>query len=517
MKVLSHPNAIRADAGRSPLDMTYFHPKESLSEDDIRLGMRMMLYDAAFVTVLAILTTGAFLVGFALALGASNAVVGVIAAAGPLAQILQLPSIVLIERYRKRKLLTLYAAAVSRMTWFFIALAPWVVPREYWIPSFLVLLFVHFATGNLTNCAWNSWVRDLVPTPVFGTFFAKRMALATFIGAVLSVAGAIAVDMGKQHYGSPIGAYTGIFVIAAVSAVVSLFFIARMPEPEMPVQSGATVREILRQPLRDATFRSVLIFLAWWNFAVNFAAPFFAVYMIRKLEMSMVWVIGLSVLSQMVNVLFFRVWGRLADRYSNKSVLTVSGPLFIVTFLVWPFTTMPDAYFLTIPLLIAIHVLAGISTAGVTLCTSNLAFKAAPYGKATAYLAVNALISGVMATIAPVAAGLVGDYCERFELQIMLRGIDTVTGAARFDVPTVDLQGLDYVFLLAAVFGAIAIHRLLAVREEGEVEEAVVRQELMLQMRRMARQVSTVAGMRQVINFPFGTLKQWRQRRRETE
>jgi hypothetical protein len=33
----------------------------------------------------------------------------------------------------------------------------------------------------------------------------------------------------------------------------------------------------------------------------------------------------------------------------------------------------------------------------------------------------------------------------------------------------------------------------------------------------MVRQVSTVGGMRQVINFPYGTLKQWRQRRREEE
>ncbi|MBM3290181.1 MAG: MFS transporter, partial [Candidatus Hydrogenedentes bacterium] len=342
--------------------MTHFHPKESLSQDDIALGMRMMLYDAAFVTVMAVLTTGAFLVGFALALGASNVVVGVIAAAGPLAQILQLPSILLIERYRKRKLLTLYAAAVSRVTWLFIAAVPWTVPRDYWIPSFVVLLLVHFATGNLAGCAWNSWVRDLVPTPVFGTFFAKRLALATFIGAVLSVAGAVAVDMGNHRYGSAMGAYAGIFVVAAVSSAVSLVFVARMPEPAMPMQHGASIRDILRQPLQDMKFRAVLIFLAWWNFAVNFAAPFFAVYMLRKLDLSMVWVIGLSVLSQLVNVVFFRVWGRLADRYSNKSVLTVSGPLFIVSFLIWPFTTMPDAYFLTVPLLIAIHVLAGIST-----------------------------------------------------------------------------------------------------------------------------------------------------------
>jgi MFS family permease len=498
-------------------DMNYFHPKESLTQDDINLGLRMMLYDAAFVTVMGVFTTGAFLVGFALSLGASNVVVGVIAAVGPLAQILQLPSILLIERYRKRKLLALYAATISRAMWLLIALVPWIVPRAYWIPSFLVLLLVHFAAGNLAGCAWNSWVRDLVPMPVFGTFFAKRLGLATFIGAVLSVAGAIAVDEGTRQLGSPMGAYSCIFVFAAASAMVSLYFIGRMPEPVMPEPSGTTLREILRQPLLDAKFRAVLVFLAWWNFAVNFAAPFFAVYMLRELELSMIWVIGLSVLSQMVNVAFFRLWGGLADRFSNKSVLVVAGPLFILSFLVWPFTAMPEKYFLTIPLLIGIHVLAGISTAGVTLCTGNLAFKFAPYGKATAYLAVNALVSGVMATIAPLLAGFTGDYFQDRELQISLRWIDLSAGATKFDVPTVDVSGLDFVFLLAAVFGAIAIHRLLAVQEEGEVEETIVRQELLLQMGRMARQVSTVAGVRQIVNFPFGTLRQWRRRRREAE
>ncbi|MCC6156268.1 MAG: hypothetical protein IT367_21055, partial [Candidatus Hydrogenedentes bacterium] len=119
--------------------MPYFHPKESLSQDDIALGMRMMLYDAAFVTFMGVLTTGAFLIGFALSLGASNVVVGVIAAAGPLAQILQLPSIVLVEHYRKRKALALYAATISRLVWFVIAFVPWMVPREYWIPSFIIL------------------------------------------------------------------------------------------------------------------------------------------------------------------------------------------------------------------------------------------------------------------------------------------------------------------------------------------------------------------------------------------
>ena len=497
--------------------MAYFHPKESLSDDDIALGMRMMLYDAGFVTVMAVLTTGALLIGFALALGASNVVVGVIAAVGPLAQILQVPSIVVVEWFRKRKLLSLYTAAISRTAIVLIAFVPWVVPQPYRIHAFVALLLVYFAFANLLGCAWNSWIRDLVPLPIFGTFFAKRMAIAAFIGAALTVVGAFAVDETTRQLGSPLSAYSGIFLFAGASAFVSILFIGRMPEPVMPTQPDTPLRVILQQPLRDARFRAVLIFTGWWNFAVNFAAPFFAVYMLRDLGLSMLWVIGLSVSSQLMNVLFFRLWGGIADRFSNKSVLVFACPMFIFGFLIWPFTAMPDKYVLTIPLLIAIHVMAGISTAGVTLCTGNLAFKFAPYGKATAYLAVNALVSGVMATVAPILAGLMADYFQKRELQISLRWIDLSANATKLDIPTVDIVGLDFVFLIAAVLGAIAIHRLLAMQEEGEVEETLVREEIMLQMRRMARQVSTVAGMRQMINFPYGTLKQWRQRRRDAD
>lgn len=110
-------------------------------------------------------------------------------------------------------------------------------------------------------------------------------------------------------------------------------------------------------------------------------------------------ILGLSVLSQVVNVLFFRLWGFLADRFSNKSVLAASsGPMLVITIALWPFTTLPESYVLTIPLLVLIHALAGMSTAGVMLCSANIALKLAPHGKATAYLAGNALISGVTAT-----------------------------------------------------------------------------------------------------------------------
>lgn len=497
--------------------MKFLRSKDSLDDNDVRVGLRMLVVEGAFAQGMTALTTGAFLVGFALELGATNTVVGVIASIGPLAQILQLPSILLVERVRLRKLLTLLTSGIGRLMWPAIAAIPFVFAEKYWIAALVLLLVLHFGFGNVSGCAFNSWVRDLVPIAQFGRFFAIRMAIATFAGAMLSVGGAVYIDRRVHDHGSALGAYSIVFLVAAGFALTGLLFIARMPEPTMPRERSGGILDLLRPPLRDPNFRRLLVFLGLWNFTINFAAPFYAVYLIRYLGMSMVWVIGLSVLSQMFNVFFFRLWGGLADRFSNKSVLTVSGPLFIFSFLIWPFTTMPEPHFMTKPLLIAIHVLAGISTAGVTLCTGNIAFKLAPYGKATAYLAMNALIGGVAATIAPVIAGLTADRLESYQLQVTLRWVDWKTASFDVFLTTIDLRGLDFVFLIAFLAGLVAMQRLVTVKEEGEVEESIVRQEVLAMMRNMVRQVSTVGGMRQIINFPYGTLKQWRRRRRQEE
>jgi hypothetical protein len=62
---------------------------------------------------------------------------------------------------------------------------------------------------------------------------------------------------------------------------------------------------------------------------------FFMVYMLKRLGLSISFIIGLSIVSQMMNFLFLKIWGRYTDRFSNKSVLAISGPLFIASILAW--------------------------------------------------------------------------------------------------------------------------------------------------------------------------------------
>jgi hypothetical protein len=59
--------------------------------------------------------------------------------------------------------------------------------------------------------------------------------------------------------------------------------------------------KLIMQPFKDANFKNLVRFLGSWNFAVNLAAPFFAVYMLKRLQMDMSLIIALMVLSQLTS------------------------------------------------------------------------------------------------------------------------------------------------------------------------------------------------------------------------
>jgi MFS family permease len=453
-----------------------------------------------------VLSTGPFLVAFALILGGSNTTIGMLAAVGPLAQLLQIPAIFLVENIRRRKAITVVSAVMGRSSLFGMAMLPWLAPEKYRIPLFVLFLACHYGIGAIAGCAFSSWLRDLIPGDRMGAFFARRLTFSTAAGALLGLLGGVAIDVYRANFDNPAGAYTIVFSLAGLAGMVSVFFMGRTAEPTMPPEESVSLWKMLFRPFRDTNFRNLLIFLAWWSAAVNFAAPFFTVYLLHRIGLNMTWVLLLSVVSQITNVLFFGVWGRLSDQFTNKSVLVFSVPLFFISFLFWPFTTLPERHIMSIPLLIAIHVIAGMATAGVALCANNLAMKTAPYGKAASYLAVNALVSGAAATVSPVLAGFAADWFEPYELQLTLSFTNWTKEYSALELPTFDLKGLDFVFVIAFFIGVYCFHRLLAVREKGEVTEQVLRQAFLGEIARMVRQVSSVAGLRQIVSFPFAYL-----------
>lgn len=479
--------------------------RDNISEREIQTGMRGVLKDGLTTQAMLTLTGGAFLVDFALLLGASNALIGVLAAIPFLAQLVQVPAIYLVEKYRRRRGLCVLTSGLGRMSLLLIAFIPFFLFGTSAVFALAIFLLLYAVLGAISGCSWNSWMRDLLPQDRLGAFFAKRMGAMAAFGIVLNLAAGFYITWLEQHFAAQkLHGYAALFFIGASAGLLGVYIISTIPEPAMaPLQTHGPFSRLLLPPLQDQNFRRLILFQGAWNFAINLAAPFFTVYMLKTLALDMRLIIALQVLSQIMNLLFFHLWGKISDRFSNKSVLGVSGPLYLICIFVFTFTTLPNKYALTVPLLLLIHVFMGVATAGVTLATGNISLKLAPKGQATAYLAVNGLVNAVAAGVAPILGGNFVDRLAGYALSWTITW-QSPSGALTFE--TLDLQHWDFFFILACLFGLYAMRRLTKVKEVGEVEEEIVILELIAEAKRVMLSLSTLAGLRSALLFPFSLL-----------
>ena len=479
-------------------------------ERDLDRATALIMVDSAAATAVTAVTTGIVLAAFALYLQASNAVIGLLAALPFLTQLIQAPAVPLVEKLRRRRLIASTAAFCARLTLpVMVAIA--LLPHNAWSLTALVAAQVVIGSlGAVTSCAWNSWVRDLIPEERLGAFTARRTVIATGVTLSVTILAGVALDqVAAANQGVVFAAFFGVAFILGMISVVAL---ARTPEPPMPPPAaGVNLYRLLRAPLRDGNFRRLILFLSSWQFAVNLASPFFTVYFVTQLNYPLTFVMTLSVVSQMANIGVLRFWGQLSDRFSNKSVLAAAAPAYILCIAATALTSQIDDRQLAGAYLIALHVVFGAAAAGVGLATVNIALKLAPRGGATAYIAANTLITSMAAAAAPILGGLFADFFAARELELLIRW---ARPGEDLDVLHLAFNNWDFYFLMSALLGLYALHRLTLVREEGEIEHKEMVQQMMSEARRVVANLSPVAGLKMMHAFPAGRLMERRRRRR---
>lgn len=471
----------------------------------IRSSLHRLTADGVFTQAMGALTGGPFLIAYAAALGASHVMVGLLAALPFLPQLLQLPAAVLLSRYGHRRRVVVLLSILGRLAWLVPAAAPWLVQDESLLLALLLgALLAYFSLTAVATCAYSSWVRDLVPDESFGRHFGRQLALGTAVAAALRLVAGAFLDH-SSAFGDAARPFGLLFGSAVALGVTGSLLLRNVEDPPQERAAQMRIRDVLGAPLRSIAFRPLLVFGGVWSFAINLAAPFVTLYLLDRLAMSMTWIVGLSVLSKIVNVAFFPMWGKLADRFANKSVLGVSVGLSVFVMMAWPFTTLPDRHAMTVPLLLLIHVAAGVSTAGVTLGLNNIALKLAPRSQAAPFLAANAMINGLASSVAPLLAGLAADALSQEHLAVSLAW--SSADEVRVSVGALDLRGLDFLFVASAILGVYALHRLSVVREEGEVQERVVLDALYGEVRQAVREVSSLSGLGRLVDFPSGMIR----------
>jgi MFS family permease len=487
-------------------------PQHSVTPEQRERAARNLLIDAAAATAIGALNSGVVLLALALHIGAGNVQIGLLAAIPLLTQILQAPTVTLVERVRRRRLISVASVFTARLALPTYAIVPFIPDRDLAVAVLLAAALLHYGLNAVGACSWNSWMRDLLPPERLGQFFSRRGLYGTTVSTAATIAAAVALDAadGSRAIGNWI--FCGLYLTGFAFGLVSTAFLAMVPEPQMP-PPGPTARlsKLLMQPLKDRTFRNILRYLASWQFAVNLATPFFTVYFVRELGFSMSFVLILSVVSSLANIAVVRGWGALSDRFTNKSVLSVATPLFLLCIAGMAFASEFDSIAGRAAYLVVLHVAMGAAGAGVGIASGNIVLKLSPRGTATSYMAANALIGAVAAGAAPIVGGWAADFFARRELKLSLEwtspsGTDELFGFA--------FTHWEFFFLLSALLGLYTLHRLTTIDEPGSVEGREVVGHVWTSARRTLRNASSVAGLRMGVAFPGADLIRARQGKR---
>ncbi len=473
-------------------------------EEDPRRTFRLVLYDALASEAMGTLTTGVFLVGFAVALGASNFAIGLLAAVPFSVQLLQIPAVVLVESVRARRAICVWSSGIGRIFLLGAALTPFIA-GSVGVGVLVGLLAIHQGMAAVSGCSWNSWMRDLVPENEQGRFFGRRTAAATALATALVLLGGIFVEYwGRHGQGSAALGYSLLFTASASIGLYGVYLLSITPDRAMPliIQHVHPLRLIMG-PFRDVNFRRLVIFLSSWSFAVNLAAPFFAVYMLKTLSYPMTTITALTTVSQLSNLAALGVWGRLIDRFSNKAVLDVCAPLFLGCMLAWTLTGVRWVEPIAIYALFAIHILMGLSTAGIALASGNLAMKLSPRGEATAYLAANSVVTSICSALAPIIGGLTADFFATHQLTLAF----TWTGCAEaVTMQVLNFHEWTFFFAIACLLGLYSVHRLAMVEEGGGRADRVLLRDILVEARRSMHSLSSAAGLLRIVRAPFLSL-----------
>jgi MFS family permease len=446
-------------------------PQKSLSEDEIQKGLKLVIWDGLTAEVMISFTGGAFLVAMALLLGANNVQIGLLAALPMITNLSQLISIWLVREYNNRRIVAVYCAFLARIPLITIGLLVWWLTNVS-VNILIFFLFFHYFFGSIAGPSWNSWMKDMVPEKLLGSYFSKRSRYTQTLNVILSIALAILLDLIKNKYPEyELNTYAIFFIIAGIIGIIGGYILSKAPEPQSYL-SNANIFSLFKLPLKDVNFRRLLIFNSMWVFALNIATPFFTVFMIKSMGLPLSYIIILGVITQLFSILTLRMWGVFSDRYSNKSIIALSAPIYILCIIAWCFVGIYSHQYANILLLVAIHVFSGISTAGINLSLTNIGLKLAPKGDAIVYLSVKNIVTSVFSSLGPLLGGLLADYFTNINLKITAQLTSPDVNKV---LKLVSLHEWNFLFLIGALLALISLELLGRIRETGEVEKNVVK------------------------------------------
>lgn len=361
-----------------------------------------------------------YITPYALYLGATSREIGLLSVVQSLAAtIAQIPGAGIVEKF-SRKTIWYSTYIISRLLWIPVVLL--VLFPAYRIIGLIALMFIFAFLNGLRYPAWTSLMADIVPGRHRGQYFGRRnMITGSVTLFAILVSGWV-----LQSFGFPT-----LFLLAAFIGLIGVYFFKQIYEPVLRPKFHYK-HSLNLSPTEWANTLKMHSNLVWFtiymiivSFSVAIAGPFYAVFMLKNLEIGYIWYAIIITINALVAILSQPYWGKFSDRYGDRSVLMITGIMIVIIPLLWTFAN-------SIWFLIIIHIYDGFLFGGWSLVVFNFLIALTPHSKRTSYVANHTFFVGLSTVGGILFASLLVEHFEA--------------------TPLFGFQGLAALFFLSFIF-----------------------------------------------------------------
>jgi len=300
-----------------------------LRKRELLLSLKHCTIEGCFSAPMLNLTLGnfPFIIGFAVkGLGWGDTGVGLLGSLPFLCLFLQPPVMLLLQKWLSLRQIMIFTIVVNALPWPLVMIFPHLGPHRDWV--FAAMSFVSTLANPVCGVAWSASMSELVPLGIRGKFFGTRNMMFGFWTLVVVLLAGKLVD----HYQNSLRAFGVIFAAGSAARLLGLYFLTRMKFP-----STVTQRRPQRVSLQtftavfgDRNFVRLLIFTGLFGLCLYLGAPFYGVYVLRGLHLSVGDLTLLTTLSTLGGLVSLRTWGALSDRFGNKPIMVTSAVIWLL-------------------------------------------------------------------------------------------------------------------------------------------------------------------------------------------
>jgi MFS family permease len=259
---------------------------------------------------------------------------------------------------------------------------------------------------------------DMVPERVRGAYFGKRTMISGGVSALVGLLAGRLADNWKAEYGADApGGLLIIFGIGLACGLASWYALLRCPEPPLAQEHedrpAAPYLVLVREALADSNYRRLLAFSMVVSVGVWVAGPYFNVYMIKVMHLPYSLMSLFAAVSALGSLAMVRLWGRLADHFGAKPVMSACLSGIAVAPMLW-LLSAGGAWW---PLLLA-NVLGGAAWSGYFLAQMTMLFKIIPEARKSVYIGLFYALDALPTLVAPVVGGLFLQHTEHWALRL---------------------------------------------------------------------------------------------------